>query len=225
MFKRRKPRSYGQIATEFVWPRGGWRRAATYVALRVRRLPDMPHKIGRGVGAGIFISFTPFFGFHFLGAALIAWIIRGNIVAALLGTFVGNPLTTPFIAALSVGLGRAILGIHGGLNPHRIFGEFSRAGSELWNNILAPFTDRVAHWESLAAFHHEIFLPYLVGGLVPGLIAAVIGHYMTVPVIRAHHRRREKKMAARIARLSSDMVPETTQPPRSSDGSPPDPSA
>ncbi len=224
MFKRRKPRSYGQIATEFVWPRGGWRRAATYVAHRVRRLPDMPHKIGRGVGAGIFISFTPFFGFHFMGAALIAWIIRGNIVASLLGTFVGNPLTTPFIAALSVGLGREILGIPGGLNPHRIFGEFSRAGGELWNNVLSLVTDRVAHWDSLAGFYDEIFLPYLVGGLIPGLIAALIGHYMTVPVIRAHHRRREKKMAARIAKLKAQPMPETTQPP-TNDHIPPDTSA
>ena len=141
MFKRRKPRSYSQLATQMIYPRGGWRRASQYVMHRIRRLPDQPQRIARGFAAGIFVSFTPLFGFHFMTAALVAWAIRGNIVAALLGTFVGNPLTFPFIAVLSVSLGRWILGVEGKLLPHRIFEEFARASRELWNNLLAPFSD------------------------------------------------------------------------------------
>ena len=117
MFKRRKPRSYSQLATEMIYPRGGWRRASQYVMHRIRRLPDQPQRIARGFAAGLFVSFTPFFGFHFMMAALVAWIIRGNIVAALLGTFVGNPLTFPFIAVLSVTLGRRMLDVEGTLQP------------------------------------------------------------------------------------------------------------
>ena len=52
--------------------------------------------------------------FKLIIAPLVAWAIRGNIVAALLGTFVGNPLTFPFIAVLSVSLGRWMLVV-----PHR----------------------------------------------------------------------------------------------------------
>ncbi|WP_330448804.1 DUF2062 domain-containing protein [Paracoccus marcusii] len=48
------------------------------------------------------VNFTPLFGFHFLSAAAVAWIIRGNVLAALLATFVGNPVTLPFIALMSV---------------------------------------------------------------------------------------------------------------------------
>lgn len=200
VFKRR-PRSYGQMASEFVWPRGGWSRAAQYVIYRVRRLPDQPQRIGRGFGAGAFISFTPFFGLHFLGAAAIAWLIRGNILAALLGTFVGNPLTTPLIAVISVGLGRWILGIHGGMTPGAILGEFTAAGGQLSQNILAIFTDAPVQWDRLAAFYDSIFLPYLVGGLLPGVVAATLAHHLTVPVIRAYHKRRAAKMAKRIAQL------------------------
>lgn len=200
MFKR-KPRSYSQMATEMVYPRGGWKRAAQYVIYRIRRLPDQPHRIGRGFGAGVFISFTPFFGAHFLGAAVIAWLIRGNILAALLGTFIGNPLTTPLIAVTSVGLGRWILGVHGTMRPSAILHEFTAAGGQLWQNILAVFTSASTRWDAMAVFYDNIFLPYLVGGLVPGLVAGIVAHYMTVPVIRAYHNRRAHKMEKRIAHL------------------------
>jgi hypothetical protein len=66
VFKRRTPRSYVQIVGEAFYPRGGWTRAAWYVAHRLRRLPDPAHRISRGIFAGVFVSFTPFYGLHFL---------------------------------------------------------------------------------------------------------------------------------------------------------------
>ena len=206
MFKRRKPRSYSQIATEMVYPRGGWLRASQYVLHRVRRLPDQPHRIGRGVAAGTFISFTPLHGFHFLAAAGIAWVIGGNILAALLATFVGNPITFPFIAYAATWLGREIMGNHGVLSPKMIFGEFADATAQLWQNLRAVFGPEEAHWDQLGSFFHDIFLPYLVGGVILGTIAGVIAHYMTVPVIRAYHRRRARKLAQRIEKIRSEGV-------------------
>ncbi|WP_108500384.1 DUF2062 domain-containing protein [Paracoccus indicus] len=202
MFKRRKPRSYGQIATEMIYPRGGWRRATRYVMYRLRRLPDHPHRIARGVAAGVFVSFTPLFGFHFLSAAATAWIIGGNILAALLATFIGNPVTLPFIAFASTAVGRHILGLKGDLSPHFIFREFSRATGEIWHNIRSIFGPEVAHWNMLHDFFFQIFWPYVVGGTILGLIVSVGVHYVTVPVFRAYQRRREKKMADRIERAS-----------------------
>lgn len=188
-----------------IYPRGGWRRAGTYVLHRLRRLPDRPHRIGRGVAAGVFVSFTPLFGFHFLSGAAVAWIIRGNVLAALLATFVGNPVTLPFIALASVGLGRRILGLPGELSTHLIFREFTRATGEIWHNIRSIFGPETAHWDRLWDFHQQIFLPYWVGGVILGLIVSVGTHYLTVPVFKAYQRRREKKMADRIAR-AADMA-------------------
>ena len=87
VFKRRKPKSYYEAFTESLYPRGGWRRATQYLVHRVRRLPDPAHKISRGIAAGVFACFTPFFGLHFVVATLIAILLRGNIMAALLATF------------------------------------------------------------------------------------------------------------------------------------------
>ena len=66
VFKRRNPRTWLRTVAEVFYPRGGWRRAVSYVIHRLRRLPDPPHKIARGVAAGVFVCFTPFFGFHFV---------------------------------------------------------------------------------------------------------------------------------------------------------------
>ncbi|MCX8509052.1 MAG: DUF2062 domain-containing protein, partial [Rhodobacteraceae bacterium] len=98
VFRRRDRRPVLRALTELIFPRGGWKRATQYVIHRLRRLPDPPHRIARGIFAGVFISFTPFFGFHFFGAIAIAMVLRGNVLAALLATFFGNPVTTPLIA-------------------------------------------------------------------------------------------------------------------------------
>ncbi|WP_145104678.1 DUF2062 domain-containing protein [Cereibacter sediminicola] len=201
VFKRRTPRTWRQLAQEAVWPRGGWSRAAQYVKHRLTRLPDEPHRIARGVFAGVFISFTPLFGFHFFGAALLAWILRGNILAALLATFVGNPVTMPLIAFVSVEIGHWMLGIDVPLTMVNIFKAFSDAGSELWANFLAIFTDDVARWRNLARFFETIYLPYLVGGIFPGLVVGFGFYYLTIPVIRAYQKLRALKAEARRARL------------------------
>lgn len=196
VFKRRTPRSYVQIVTQSFYPRGGWRRASQYVVHRLRRLPDPAHKISRGIAAGVFASFTPFFGFHFIIAASIAWVLRGNILAALLATFFGNPLTFPVIAAVSMELGTWMLGTPP-VPLHRVGQAFSQASLELWHNMTAPFTDAVAHWDRLADFFSVIFLPYLVGGIVPGMLAAIAAYYLSYPLIVTYQKARDRRKQAR----------------------------
>ncbi len=211
MFKR-NPRSYLRIVAEFFYPRGGWYRAALYVIHRLRRLPDPAHRISRGIAAGIFTSFTPLFGLHFLTASALAWIMRGNILAALLATFVGNPLTFPFIAELSLSLGNAMLGQPHGLHLPEIMHAFGEATGDLWFNFLALFTKAHADWAGINTFYHRVFLPYLVGGIAPGVVAGVIGYALSNPLIHAYQRRRikklkeryEKRMAERISRAGGD---------------------
>ena len=93
VFKRRTPKTWLAAIRDFFWPRGGWTRAFHYVKHRLRRLPDSPERIARGIWAGVFTTFTPFYGMHFVVAAILALFMRGNILAALMGTFFGNPLT------------------------------------------------------------------------------------------------------------------------------------
>ena len=110
MFRRRTPLPLLHRVRELLWPRKGWRRATMYLAHRVRRLPGTPYRIAAGFASGAAISFTPFIGFHFVCAALLALIVRGNIVASAIGTAVGNPWTFPFIWAWIYALGEWMRG-------------------------------------------------------------------------------------------------------------------
>lgn len=194
MFKRRIKRTTLRKVIDFLYPPGGFGRAWRYVAHRIQRLPDPAHRISRGIAAGVFACFTPFFGFHFVFAALLAFVLRGNIVAALLSTFFGNPLTFPVIAGLSVDMGYAMLGRDGGISVRRVFNAFGRAGHDLWANFRAIFTEARTDWGGMSTFFHDVFLPYLVGGLLPGVVAGCLAYVISRPVIAAYQK-------ARIARM------------------------
>lgn len=194
VFKRKNKRSYMQVAQDSVYPKGGWGRAASYIGHRLRRLPDPPSRIARGIAAGVFVSFTPAFGFHFLVAALIAWIVRGNVLAAMLSTFFGNPITFPFIATLSMQIGNKLLGTEQRGTPSGVFHAFSDAFGEIWWNIASIFRDTDPHWDRLVNFWHNVFLPYLVGGLLPGLLAGLTAFVLSKPLIAAYQRRRARAL-------------------------------
>jgi uncharacterized protein (DUF2062 family) len=202
VFRRREKRSVLQNLREAVWPRSGWGRAFQYVKHRVNRLPDRPHRIARGVWAGVLVSFTPFFGFHFLTAAGVAWIMRGNILASLLATFFGNPVSFPIIAVFSVKLGHFILGdrLDSG-HPEGLLRTFQAASHDLLHNFWAMFTPERAEWGGLERFFTDVWLPYLVGGLVPGIIAATICFYISLPIITAYQNRRRTRLKARLEKI------------------------
>lgn len=202
VFKRRTPRTWLQAITEAVWPRGGWNRAGYYVVYRLRRLPDPPHRIARGIAAGVFVCFSPFFGFHFIMAAVLAFVMQGNILAALMATFFGNPLTFPFIAAISLELGELILGRHA-IPIHRVFGAFTRASHELWQNAVSLFTGAPAHWDRLELFWHDAFFPYMIGGIIPGIICSIIAYILALQAVKAYQARRIKKLRNRYKKRRS----------------------
>lgn len=201
VFKRRDKLPWWKATLHFLWPKSGWSRAFQYVKHRVRRLPDPPHRIARGIFSGVFVTFSPFFGLHFFLAAGLAWIMRGNIVAALLATFVGNPLTFLAIGASSLQTGYFILGMRSmpEFEEHGTLGaKFVDAGRDLKDNIWAIFTDARADWTRLEIFYDEVFFPYMVGGIIPGLIAGMVAYYLSLPVIQAYQNRRKGRLKSKL---------------------------
>ena len=109
LFKRRTPMHLRERFRIWFWPRRSFWRSAQYFAKRVLRLRATPHAIALGVSSGVFISFLPIPGFHFLLAGLVAWCLAGNVVASAIGTAFGNPLTFPVIWGATYELGHLIL--------------------------------------------------------------------------------------------------------------------
>lgn len=199
VFRRRDRRPLLRAIADFLYPRGGWARAFHYVKHRVRRLPDSPERIARGIWAGVFTTFTPFYGLHFIVAFLIARLMQANILAALMATFFGNPLTYVPIGLISLKFGNFLLGTEFDERAHQSFGgKFLDAGRDLANNFLAIFTDRAADWQGLSAFYDQVFFPYLIGGLIPGVIAGTVAYYVSVPLIRAYQHRRRGAIKAKF---------------------------
>ncbi|MBS9715466.1 DUF2062 domain-containing protein [Pseudohalocynthiibacter aestuariivivens] len=202
VFKRRDKRPIWQIVTDFFYPRGGWARAYRYVKHRMHRLPDPPDRIARGIFAGVAVCFTPFFGFHFFWAVIVAKLMRGNIFAALLATFFGNPVTFPIIGALSLSLGHFMLGTTFEESANAtLVAKFIAAGADFKDNFFALFTDKGADWSNLSEFYSEVYLPYLVGGLAPGVIAGTIAYYLSVPVITVYKNRRKGRLKKKLEEL------------------------
>ncbi len=206
VFKRREKLTNARKVLEFLWPKSGYARAFNYVKLRVRRIPDQPHRIARGIFAGVFVTFSPFFGLHFFLAAALAKVMRGNIIASLFATFVGNPLTFFFIAASSLQTGNLLLGRFGGWGDdaevHRsVGGKFVDAWGDLKHNFMAIFTDETADWHNLYIFYDEVFFPYMIGGLVTGSIAGVVFYYLSLPVIQAYQNRRKGRLKEKLLAL------------------------
>ncbi len=180
LFSRKSKTDWRERTRVALWPRRSWRRSFSYYRHRVMRLGASPHAIAAGVAAGIFASFTPLVGFHFILGFILAWFLAGNMVAAAIGTAAGNPLTFPVIWVSSFQVGRFILGSDAPVT-HPLDLELS---PELLVNSFQ------ALWPT--------FKPMLVGGVVLGTVAAAIGYVLVRSAVAASQAvRRQRLRAAR----------------------------
>jgi hypothetical protein len=142
-------------------------------------LSDTPHAVALGFAIGVFTAVTPFIGTHMVVAALLAWVIGGSVVAALLGTFVGNPLTYPVFWYSTYEVGNLMLG--GGAEKQRIDlsgGIFQNSLEQLWP-ILKPMT---------------------LGCVPIGLALAALSYVLVKPMVEAYKNRRRRKLELRSGR-------------------------
>jgi uncharacterized protein (DUF2062 family) len=182
LFRRRKPPDLSERLRTLVWPRRSVRRSLQYFAKRALRLSATPHAIAAGVAAGAFVSFTPFLGFHFILAVVIAWLLGGNLIASAIGTVVGNPLSLPFIWGLDLELGRIMLyGRHRGTVHPIDLGD------------LVTKLDLHQLWKPL-------LLPMSIGGVVLGVVAALILYFVTRWATRTFQEERRHRLAERARR-------------------------
>ena len=189
VFKRRDKLPWGTRIKEWFAPKKGWRRGIEYLSLRMQRLPDSANSIALGFACGVYASFTPFFGFHFVIAAGLAWLFRSNLYASAVGTFFGNPITFGFIMWSSLTIGEAIMGIDTSLAE-----ELKALG----------FLDKLI---LLLQNIPTLVVPYFVGGLIPGITCAVICYFILIPVVRAYQQRRRKRLMERARkRLAAQLT-------------------
>lgn len=178
LFRRRDRPALGERIRIFLVPRRNYRRSFRYLGKRVVRLTGSPHAVAAGVASGVAASCTPFLGFHFVLSFVLAFLFRGNMLAAALGTAVGNPLTFPLIWLGTFRIGSWIQGLWQDEPPERLPEEF---------------TDGRVGWDAIAPVIEQMMI-----GAVP--LALVVG-FTVYAIVRsslsAYQRSRRQRLAER----------------------------
>jgi len=180
---------------------------------RIKRLPDTPHKIAIGFACGVFVSFSPLFGLHFLVAAMAAVMVRGNVLASLLGTFFGNPVTFPFIATISYRTGQMFFDSSATDGSFRSIKNAIVDGfSGIWHSLLSIFRLSEPAWSDVGNFFSAVFMPYLIGGIIPGVICGIASYILARPIVAAYQKRRRSKLAKRRGKKPSQKIQAAADP-------------
>lgn len=187
LFRRREPEGMWARFRTALWPRRSFGRSVQYFVKRVLRLTASPHAIAAGVAAGIFASWMPFLGFHFVIAAALAFLLAGNLVASAIGTGIGNPITFPFIWAITHKLGTTLLG---GRHQHpdreiNLMEHFRH--TDFWQ-----FGDV---WDLFLRLWQPFLKPMLIGGIPLGILCAAIFYGLTYWGVKTFQNRRRLIMA------------------------------
>lgn len=181
MFGRREKPGYGEMLRQVLWPRMGWKRAGRYIQHRLVRLKDSNAAVANGLAIGAGISFVPLPGTHILGAAALSWATRGNLLASVIGTLVGNPWTLPLMWWASYKVGDWIFTL---LNlPVRAMPiHFS------FENLIEEVTTDIK----------SLLLPWVCGGAVLGILSwpffYILFYYLIKQARAGKHRWKENRL-------------------------------
>ena len=200
MFKRRERRSIFRFFYEVIFSLKGISRAIEYVGIRLKRIPDTPHKISLGMSCGIFASFTPLFGLHFLIAGLLSYLLRANVLASLIGTFVGNPITFPIITVFNLKLGEWILGSseYSSGDGGKIFEGFLDFIFLIYKSFFTEGSIGENNVPRMNEFLKGVFIPYSLGGLILGFFIAIISYFLLRPLVATYQKKRSALKAKRL---------------------------
>ena len=151
-----------------------WRRAGQYLSpayikgqlIQALSLGDPPEKIALGMTVGVVVGIFPTFYVGLILTALGARLFKYNMVAAVAGTAVATPLTSPFIIAASAALGSVITGLDWTVVAEQIKGE------QFWT----------AAWAAI--------LTYLAGNLILCALSSVPTYLITKRAVVEFRRRR-----------------------------------
>lgn len=175
MFKRKNPLSLSQSLSLIFWPKMGWKRMGRYAQLRLIRLKGTTYSIASGFSFGAAISFTPLPGVHLLGAASLSFLTRGNILASVVGTLVGNPWTLPLMWWVSYKMGNYAFSLFGA--------QISAMPEKFtWDYLVNEIVDRPM----------DLIIPWISGGIIMMVLTWPIFYYITYRMVAKLRRKYQR---------------------------------
>jgi uncharacterized protein (DUF2062 family) len=155
-------------------------RWSRYTYLRIVRIKAPAESIALGLALGVFAGALPFLSLQMVIAVALALLLRGNVIAAALGTWWTNPFNWPIVFPLFYMLGRVFV-------PADIealsIGEFIHLP-------LLELLQRSWRW----------LLITTLGGAVAGIPMSAVTYVVALRGVRLFHDRRARRKLERQRR-------------------------
>lgn len=150
------------------------KRWVRYQYLRILRQKASPHNIALGVALGIFVGFLPIIPFQTVVVLTLAFIFRGNKVAAAICTTISNPFNLiPFYYMLYL-VGRVFVPLDvPAFDPHHL------------------------EMKELIATGWDFFAIMCVGGVVLGVPSFFLTYFATRKGVRVYRERKALRLLHR----------------------------
>ena len=172
-----------------------WIRVQGWAFLRrFLRLRATPHAIALGAAIGVFIAMTPTVGLQMVIAFVLATILGGNRLAAVLPAWITNPVTIVPIYTFNYWLGTVLVGGPGVEDFRQEFSGIAHAYEE------GGFGDATGLVFDLGA---DVLLPLWIGSVLVGLVGALAAYPLMRRAVIRFHDHRARKRAARQTRVDT----------------------
>lgn len=145
------------------------KRKLRLIYLKIVRIDDPPERIARGAAIGVLMGILPTFGLGVVLSLAAAFVFRANKAAAILGSLIMNPLTSPFFWSLSIVIGSVVLRE----DSSAIF-EKLKNGSFLSN----------IEWASMV---------YMTGNVIISAVLTAAAYFLVKDAIISHRRHKARK--------------------------------
>lgn len=163
-------------------------RAIKERILSVLHVDEEPWRIAAGMAVGVFISVSPFYGFHTVMALLCAFAFRLNKVATITGAWLNLPWFAPFVYGFSLELGELILS-----------GGAQGLGWGALAEVAQPYLKAAANRETARSLLNLLWQlmfvaskPLVVGTSVVGTVAGLATYFLTLGAVKEVRRLRAR---------------------------------
>lgn len=163
------------------------KRSVAYWYHKILRERGTPGFIARGWAVGLFVNFfIPCF-FQVVTAIPLAFLFKGSRVAAVMATFISNNFTIPFLYPVQCYIGGYLI-----CKPLR----YEQVTTNLSEIITNP------SYESIYQLGMHLVLAFFAGGIVLGIISAILGYFIAHRLTEKYQlKRHERIMLKRQAAL------------------------
>ncbi len=158
-------------------------RTSRYLWLKFLRIEASPHNIAIGLAAGVFIGLLPVLPFQTVLAVALAFIVRGNKLAAALGTWVSNPLNwVPFYIL------------------------FYYVGSLAVPFEVPPLDLQQVEMMQLIEAGWQLFAVMMLGGLIIATPSSVLSYLIAYKIIVVYRKRKAARKTQKLELAKAELV-------------------